>query len=235
MKVFLINMAESVDRLEFMDAQLQQLGMKYDRVQAINGRRMEEKELCRAVSRFHSLCAMGRKLNLGEIGCALSHCSVYRRMMKESIPCALVLEDDVVIDGRINDVIDEILRCVEISKPQVYILSGGHADTSEDVSIEKLRNAMYADGYVITITAAKLVCDANTPVITVADQWRRWVRWNGLELYRCHPSVIRQNRDKLNSTIALSYRASGNYCVAIFWKAIRLLGLIIDRLICIAK
>lgn len=235
MRVFLINMAESVDRLRFMDTQLQRLGIQYDRVQAINGRRMDGKELRRTVSRFHSLCAMGRRLNLGEIGCALSHCSIYRRMMKESIPCALVLEDDVVIDERINDVIEEILRCVDVSRPQVYILSGGHAEKAKDVSIEKLRNAMYADGYVITITAAKLICNANTPVITVADQWRRWVRWNGLELYCCHPSVIRQNRDSYNSTIALSYRASSNIVIAIFWKAIRLLGLIIDRLICIVK
>lgn len=235
MKVFLINMAESADRLKFMDAQLKQLGIQYDRVQAINGRKIENKELRRIFSRFHSLCAMGRRLNLGEIGCALSHCSVYRRIMDESIPCALVLEDDVVIDERINGVIKEVLSCIDVSRPQVYILSGGHTDKSNDVSIERLRNAMYTDGYVITITAAKLICDANTPIITVADQWRRWVRWDGLELYRCHPSVIRQKRDSYDSTISLSYHSSSNIIAGMFWKAIRLLGLIMDRLICIGK
>ena len=233
MKVFLINLDESVDRMGFMQEQLRKLDIEYERLPAVNGMRINNRELRNLVSHFHSLCAMGRRLSRGEIGCALSHNSIYKRMIAEAIPYALILEDDVLIDAGISGVIKEIETHVDVSKPQVYMLSGGEGDGP--VSFERIYNSMYTDGYVITAPAAKLVYEANTPIITVADQWRRWVRWDGLELYRCHPAVLKQNRVDLHSTIALSHRTSSNVFVRVFWKSIRLLGLIIDRLICIVK
>src|SRR5690606_1631962 len=39
----------------------------------------------------------GYSLSPGEVGCALSHVSIYREMVNEGIPYAVILEDDVCL------------------------------------------------------------------------------------------------------------------------------------------
>ena len=97
MKAFLINLDRDVDRLAAADAQLRRLGIVYERVKAVDGKDLSRAEIRRNVARTRALWANGSMYTPGQIGCWLSHTGIYRRMLAERIPAALVLEDDVTL------------------------------------------------------------------------------------------------------------------------------------------
>ncbi|KDN12387.1 MULTISPECIES: glycosyltransferase family 25 protein [Snodgrassella] len=94
LKTFLINLDRRPDRLMFVKQQLENLGIDFERVSAVDGSCLTDEQ--RAVfnqQRFALECK--RKVVDGEIGCALSHQAVWQRMVAENISYALILEDDV--------------------------------------------------------------------------------------------------------------------------------------------
>lgn len=192
MKTFIVNLDKSVERLARITQQLNDLGMRFERVSAVYGASLSKRELRRDVARFRSIIAMSRKLLAGEIGCSLSHNKIYRRMILDGIDIALVLEDDVLVSPNIKDVLTQIEGFVDKQKPQVFILSCYDKDRCQKTAIEPIHNATCTDGYVITLPAAKVILKANYPVVTVADSWSRWEKALGLEVFQCMPVSVRQ-------------------------------------------
>ncbi|WP_239326534.1 glycosyltransferase family 25 protein [Snodgrassella gandavensis] len=94
LKTFLINLDRRPDRLMFVKQQLENLGIAFERVSAVDGNCLtDEQKVFFNQQRFALECK--RKAVNGEIGCALSHQAVWQRIVAENIPYALILEDDV--------------------------------------------------------------------------------------------------------------------------------------------
>lgn len=94
LKTFLINLERRPDRLMFVKQQLENLNIAFERVNAVDGNCLtDEQKAFFNQKRFALECK--RKAVNGEIGCALSHQTVWQRMVDENIPYALILEDDV--------------------------------------------------------------------------------------------------------------------------------------------
>ncbi|MGF0521557.1 glycosyltransferase family 25 protein [Agrobacterium pusense] len=103
--VFLINMDSAVKRLADMNARLDAIGLKAERVPGVNGR-----ELTYPIPEFSELSYMlmhGRRTSPPEIGCYLSHVACANRFIGGDADIALILEDDVVFDEDFLDAIDE--------------------------------------------------------------------------------------------------------------------------------
>ena len=96
MTAFLINLDRHPDRLTAAQDRLSQAGVRAERVSAVDGIALSPSARRAAVARFRALLARGRLYTPGQIGCALSHHAIYRRMVAEGIPAALILEDDVL-------------------------------------------------------------------------------------------------------------------------------------------
>lgn len=95
--VFYINLDGRSDREQFINKQLDEVGLSATRVSAVLGRDLTEVE--KNIVNFEKyICVMKRPINDGEIGCALSHRKVWQRIVDEQLPYALVLEDDVTLD-----------------------------------------------------------------------------------------------------------------------------------------
>lgn len=94
---FVINLQRDRARLEQVARGLATVGIAFDRHAAVNGKR--HGALIRRLIRqdFYSH-AKQRPLTDGEIGCTLSHLSVYRRMLRNGVEKALILEDDAVFE-----------------------------------------------------------------------------------------------------------------------------------------
>lgn len=107
METFLINLEKDTDRLAYMHEQLTRLGIAYTRVDAFTGTSLEAARLYSATDAKKE---NGRSLSLGEIGCALSHRSIYETMVEKNIPHALVLEDDVLLPANFKAIIEEQVR-----------------------------------------------------------------------------------------------------------------------------
>ena len=138
MKVFLINLDVDKKRLAVADAQLRQLGVEYERIPAVYGKALSEAERRVAVNRFRWWCAIGRPILPGEIGCALSHYHIYRRLIDESIPYACILEDDVVLEREFKDQLAFVESRLSPKDPDVILLSN---HTKECCSTQCLKEA----------------------------------------------------------------------------------------------
>ena len=84
MKIFLINLDRRPDRLRHMTEILDGLGLPFTRVSAVDGMRLPTGE----VRRWGNLLP-------GATACFLSHRDCWKRVVDETLPCAVVLEDDL--------------------------------------------------------------------------------------------------------------------------------------------
>ncbi|KXJ99788.1 MAG: Lipooligosaccharide biosynthesis protein lex-1 [Parcubacteria bacterium OLB19] len=92
--IFVINLPTATERRLVVEKQLNSLGADYEIVEGVFGNDQ------RVVERYDDeLAITERKKSLitGEKGCALAHALLYERMVKENIPLALIMEDDIVL------------------------------------------------------------------------------------------------------------------------------------------
>ena len=201
MKTYLINLDKSPERLEFMRGQLERLGLSFERFPAVWGKGLSESERKSGFSRVRSFIAAGKRLSDAEIGVAMSHVGCYRRMIENEEPYALVLEDDVVLADGFSGALSRVEAFVNPGRPQLVLLSGygvpGAESMPEEIRAEK--SAWCADAYVLTLPAAELILKANSPVITVADSFKRWRRRFGLEIFRALPATATQDDETFAS------------------------------------
>lgn len=95
MNIYLINLARRPDRLMEMRRQLLELNLDFLRVDAIDGRAVQNEN--RLFSRRRFFLENRGRVVAGEIGCALSHILIWKRIVCEQVPYALILEDDLVL------------------------------------------------------------------------------------------------------------------------------------------
>ncbi|RVE42164.1 hypothetical protein evm_013183 [Chilo suppressalis] len=96
-EIFLINLERRKDRLHLMELSFKELGMDVQLVKAFDGRNLDMDNL-----KKHSITLMPnyedpyhkRPMKAGEVGCFLSHYSIWEEMVSRKIETALILEDD---------------------------------------------------------------------------------------------------------------------------------------------
>jgi glycosyl transferase family 25 len=88
--VYLINLDRSPDRLEFMQEQFAKLSVAYTRVVGTDGRAHIPDHLKDEFT--------DARLTSGEAGCYASHLHAMWRLLASTRYCAVVVEDDVVLD-----------------------------------------------------------------------------------------------------------------------------------------
>lgn len=197
MRVFLVNLDRDSDRLVYVDGQLKRLGISYERISAVYGRDLSSDQLISCFSPFRWWCAMGRPASPGEIGCALTHFSIYKRMIADGIDLACVLEDDIQLDRSFMAALGEVQSVADTSKPQVIMLSDhmgkySNAKIPNGFQIVRSQTAMCTDGYCLTLPAAQTLLRVNSPIIVPCDSWGRWTRNRRIDLFHLLPSVCRQ-------------------------------------------
>lgn len=230
-KTYVINLDKNPIRMAYMAEQLEKVGMAYERFPAVYGKSLSLKELSKSFSPFRWWCAMGRPSTPGEIGCALSHCGVYRKIVDEGVPYALVLEDDVRLSVSLREVVQKGAAFLDSERPQVMILSKHKAEAKTE-GIYPIDDAMCADGYLLTLAAAKALLKANYPVVTVSDAWGRWGRRRQIELYRIYPSVVCQDGTTFNeSDVRNDFVVAGARRAKVRRVITRGIGKVVDYLI----
>ena len=195
MKVFLINLDRNPERLAFMRNQLDRIGIAFERFPAVYGKGLTPYARAKGFSHIRSFIASKKRLSDAEIGVAMSHVGCYRRMIESNDHYALVLEDDVALLDGFAATLTRVESFLNPERPQLVVLSGYGVDGAETMAqeIRAEKSAWCADAYILTLPAAKLILNANDPVVTVADSFKRWHRRFGLELYRALPTTARQD------------------------------------------
>lgn len=94
-KVFVINLDRSADRWANMHAQLEKLGMPYERFAATDGKSCSDAFLSSYYSAILNKKHYFVGLSCGEIACYISHLNVCQKIVDLNLDYGIVLEDDI--------------------------------------------------------------------------------------------------------------------------------------------
>lgn len=93
--VFVVSLPDCTERRDTISKSLANLGIEFEFVDAIDGRHGLDPQYENQIDRVAAQRA-GHILSDSEFACALSHLTVYRRIVSENIAYALILEDDAI-------------------------------------------------------------------------------------------------------------------------------------------
>jgi glycosyl transferase family 25 len=103
--VFVINLDKSPKRMAKISQRLDQLGIIFERISGVYGADLTAEEISKYYCPKLNKKNYRRPLRLGEIGCYMSHLKAWRTIVDRKISCALILEDDIVIDESLTRLI----------------------------------------------------------------------------------------------------------------------------------
>ncbi|MGI5065399.1 glycosyltransferase family 25 protein [Treponema putidum] len=194
MRTFVLNLEHNTERKKYMQDLLKDIPIDYEFFPAVYG-----KSITNIDQFYDSKLAekrAKRQLNVGEIGTAISHKNIYKKMIDENIEQALILEDDVTfLDG----FIDVYKKIEKINVGNKIILLGTIVKkkikkiwkkilTPEHSMYLVLNNYAGAYGYIIGLDAAKRIYYHNKKVFIEADKWKYYRRLS--QIWLVSPSVI---------------------------------------------
>ena len=241
MKVFVINLDRDVDKMKSIDSQLKALGVEYERISAIYGKNLSVEQQRVAYSPFRWWCAIGRPIAPAEIGCALSHHSIYRRIVDENLPCACILEDDVALAPNFAQQRKFVEDNIQTSKKQLILLSDHSVEDRKDgtfvcsegepPNLQRTNNDLCSEGYCVTTRAAEALLKCNTPISVPLDHWGRLAKQGGIELYHAKPTVCNQKQNVFGTTTAAERTSVNDLPLPLYlmYKFKRLIGKTIDN------
>jgi GR25 family glycosyltransferase involved in LPS biosynthesis len=214
-----------------MTAQLKQTGLDYEFITAVDGR---DVDLSDATIVHPSRATRNAPVFTGPVpeadpyvpfpagtaGAALSHLSVYKKMLGDGMNAALVLEDDVVLPPDVASLSDAVVD--HLSGSEVVLLSYNSlmpCEMSRQGVIELPTSRVLAlpidilqprsgAGYIITREACERMIRCIPPIRSHADDWRFFYREGMLDRVRCVVPLPIHKSHTLPSTIG-SYSLRG--------------------------
>lgn len=236
MQVFYINLDKDTERRESMERQLSSQGLRYERIPGVYGRELNKKALENCYSARRALRRQSRKLTCAEIGCALSHIHVYRRIVEQALPYALILEDDVVIPDGFGDTIADLDGLIRADRPEILLLSPARADlrqaenirTSGQYKAAPFICGFFTSSYIVTRLAAQSLLKELHPVSMVADNWLRLKTFKVVDIYTLSTCQIEQDQDAFGSSTTDAHKAFPNLSSRMIYKLRRIRCVILD-------
>jgi glycosyl transferase family 25 len=237
MKVYVINLKKNVERMCRIRNRLDQLGVDFIRVEAVYGKEMSCEEKRRSVSKFKWWCVQGTLPRDGEIGCALSHIDVYRRLIASEDECCCVLEDDDTILDGFKEQLQRIETWIDINKSQVVLMTNYTKEKDPGCwSVVRTKGDTSSEAYVITRKAALKILEKGYPVCMPSDGWRFWSRRGVIDLYHAFPTMIPSTwqlpgykSDVCPEGEHVTLVSNFSWPRVILWKIMRVIGVVLAR------
>ena len=191
LKIYLINLARSPDRLGYMERQLKRMGLAFERVEAVDGKdltpdRIRELAVPQRVEEWPNL------LTPSGIGCSLSHVKAYRKFIEDGGKAAIFMEDDIELLGSFGAVAEAVADGLPAKACALLYFHGDKKAFVRENAIDlgderRLYQALtpwgaYTTGaYVLSRESARSIAEFNSPVYTTADSWGVYCRDGILE------------------------------------------------------
>jgi len=128
-KIFVVNLKSSHQRKKHMQDLFKSVGLSAIFIEAIDGRLLSDELLNQHYDKEASLNSIGRELSASEVGCALSHIGIYKKITQDSIATSLVLEDDTFFGEGLLQV---LAQCKLLPNDWELVFLGHHGEISRD-------------------------------------------------------------------------------------------------------
>ena len=218
MKCFSVNLPQDLQRKVSIIREFEGIKMPVDIIDAVDGRKMMKEELQVSYDEKRAIAEF-RGLSRSELGCSLSHLSIYKKIIDESIDHAFITEDD----ARFNEATAEILNslCDQVSPNEPIVVLLSHVKYYSKSRREKLyknyylgrpvsRHIWLTHGYFITQAAAARMRDALFPVWLPADHWTKFQKKKIIDVYAVTPYCVGNVEDALVSNLEGERRQAMN-------------------------
>ncbi|XP_023809856.1 procollagen galactosyltransferase 2 [Oryzias latipes] len=171
-EIFLINLKRRLDRRQRMLKTMASLGLQATSVDAVDGKALNTSQLQMLGIEMlpgYKDPYSGRVLTRGEIGCFLSHHSIWRQVIERSFQKVLVLEDDVRFEPRFRRRLEAIMEDVERAQLDwdlIYVGRKRMQVHQPEQSVNGVNNLVVADysywtlGYALSHQGARKLLDA---------------------------------------------------------------------------
>jgi glycosyl transferase family 25 len=176
--VFVVNLPQQAERREFISAQLKVAGIGAEIIEAVDGRRLSAQELAACYREDAAKALLPGGMTAGEVGCALSHLSIYRRMLERGLPWAVVMEDDALLGRDFRPVLNAVVQQLDSSRPEICLFSlvdkytnWGRKKIVHKYWLVRPMRAHSGHCYLLTSAAAKALLEFNYPVHSPIDNW----------------------------------------------------------------
>ncbi len=127
---FVVNLKRSTERRKYIENHLKDKNIQYELIEAVDRENLTEEQIRKVADKewVIKLSSQLPQVLKGIIGCALSHKKIFKRIVSESLPYALILEDDALIeDGIDKNFLDSLPMNWDV------LLLGYHLDNTEPV------------------------------------------------------------------------------------------------------
>ncbi len=208
--VFVISLPESQGRRAAMTAQMERLGLAFEFIDAVDGRKMNILEEP-GYDADKRIASFGLHLKGGEWGCLLSHKKIYEKIIADNIEEAVIFEDDALIDLRFADVLDTV-RSMDMDYDVIRFMGSNKIARKGYRRIIEVDPGLWlgrlpsihggAHAYLISRTGAQKMCDyfaqhkVAYPIDTLLG--RCWE--TGMNVYAINP-IVRQDVQSFASSI----------------------------------
>ncbi len=217
MHAYVVNLARSRDRRKYITAELKKTDVDYEIVTAIDGRELDLSD----TSMFEPSFVARTAGSAGSAGAALSHLSVYKKIIADGLDAALVLEDDVRLPADLGRIAGAV--AAQLSGAEVALLSVDSPDPvqlSRDGAVPLPGSRLLAlpvdavqprsaGAYVITREACERLLKASPPIRIQADMWWFFYREGLLDRIRCVAPLPVLKNPNFVSTIAVYSLGNG--------------------------
>lgn len=191
MKIFIVNLEGSVERRQSISLQCEKLGLPFEIFNAVDGRKFSQEELA-AVTQKDCYA-----VKPGEVGCALSHIYIYRKMIDEGIKTALILEDDALLSDIVKTLVEVDPLANYNDEPKVLLLSKTNRiidkkilDINHQYAIYPVYHATTTHAYMINLEAARNLEKLLFPVWMVADKWQLFEDYSAIKTLAVYPEPV---------------------------------------------
>lgn len=210
-QIYLINLDSSKDRLELVSSQLNTLKLEFTRIPAVLGKTLP-KEVIKRISpnrfNFKYRSQFTRELLPSEIGCFLSHRNCWEELLKSSSDWALILEDDIIISNRLNDIIHNlswipktsniIQLSTLIDEKRIYIKKNVNIQINSELRlVSPVSGVLGSQGYLISRAAAEYAIKISEIIPCPLDHFLFSPCFDFYKKYpydKVMPSVIKEHR-----------------------------------------
>lgn len=194
MKILLINLDQSKDRLDEQTAQFKKLGLSFERLPAVTIHDFSEEDYKRMA--FNGQ----RPMKQSELACFLSHKKAWDYIVEHNEPC-VVLEDDAVLVKDFKAILEDVSNLINIDYINLEVhgrkkLIANTADFSVVNSsyslFEIFMDKSGTGGYILYPTGAKILLNfMNKRAIGLSDEFIH--SCYALKSYQIEPAALLQS------------------------------------------
>lgn len=203
MQIYVINLDRSEDRLQLMQWQMEDLGLDFLRVEAIDGRNLDEAELkarqtCRTAHTPFLACRV-----LNEVACNLSHAKVLELIANGIDEYGVVLEDDALLSKKSAQFLQDSswipanTALVKLDIGCKKVLLRHEMRINEEYELYRCRSSNYvAVGYIISRQAARDLYPLlrTTPLLVDTLYYSfEFGLAKQLQVLQLYPAILRQS------------------------------------------